>query len=52
MFQAAANWPKKESQEMGRLLMMAWLSRMAAWKAMTTYLGCVWMGGYPSSGYG
>ena len=38
MFQAAANWPKKESHEMGRLLMKAWLSRMAAWKAMTTYL--------------
>lgn len=37
MFQAAANCPKKESQVMERLLMMTWLSRMAAWKAMTTY---------------
>ena len=38
MFQAAANWPKKERTVMGRLLMTAWLSRMAAWKAITTYL--------------
>lgn len=38
MFQAAANWPKKESTVMGRLLMTAWLRRIAAWKAMTTYL--------------
>jgi hypothetical protein len=42
MFQAAANCPKKESQEMGRLLMMAWLRRMAAWKAMTTYFDAMY----------
>lgn len=42
MFQAAANCPKKESQVMGRLLMAAWLSRMAAWKAITTYLDAMY----------
>jgi hypothetical protein len=37
-FQAAANWPRKERQVMGRLLMTAWLSKMAAWKPSTMYL--------------
>ena len=38
IFQRAANCPKKESQAIERLLMMAWLSRITAWKAKTTYL--------------
>ena len=38
IFQRAANCPKKDSQVIERLLMMAWLSRITAWKAKTTYL--------------
>jgi len=38
IFQRAAICPKKDSQVIERLLMMAWLSRITAWKAKTTYL--------------
>jgi hypothetical protein len=38
IFQAAANFPMKDNKEMERLLMMAWLSRIPACIAMTTYL--------------
>ena len=37
IFQAAANWPKKESQDMEKLLSIAWLTRIAAWMTMTMY---------------
>lgn len=37
IFQAAASCPKKDSHEMGRLLMAAWTVRIAAWNAITTY---------------
>lgn len=37
IFQAAANFPMNDSTEMERLLMMAWLSRIPACMAMTTY---------------
>jgi hypothetical protein len=38
IFQTAANCPKKDSHVIERLLTMAWLSRITAWKTKTTYL--------------